>query len=43
MEGLYIAVIFIFSILGLVAYVRLERLTKTLKDKGVLGEDYNEG
>ena len=41
MQGLYIAG-FVFSILGLVAFVRLEKLTKTLKDKGVPDEDFNE-
>lgn len=31
---------FVFGILGLVAYVRLEKLTKTLKEKGILDHDY---
>jgi hypothetical protein len=28
--------------LGLVAFVRIEKLTKTLKQKGILEEDYQE-
>jgi hypothetical protein len=32
----------VFGILGLVAFVRVEKLTKTLKEKGVLDEDYKE-
>ena len=39
MEGL--AVIgFVFGLAGVVALVRLEKLTKTLKEKGILEEDY---
>jgi hypothetical protein len=30
----------IFGILGLVAYVRVEKLVKTLKEKGILEEEY---
>ena len=41
MEGLATAG-FVFSILGLVAFVRLEKLTKTLKEKGILEEDYKD-
>ena len=41
MEGLAAAV-FVFSMLGLVAFVRLEKLTKTLKEKGILEEDYKD-
>jgi len=41
MEGLS-AVGFVFGILGLVAFVRLEKLTKELKAKGILDEDYKE-
>ena len=41
MEGLAAAG-FAFSILGLVAFVRLEKLTKTLKEKGILEEDYKD-
>lgn len=33
---------FVFGILGLVAFVRIEKLIKTLKQKGVLEEDYKE-
>ena len=29
-------------IFGLTAYVRLEKLTKTLKEKGILENDYKE-
>tara|TARA_R110002073_G_scaffold309028_1_gene479240 strand:- start:791 stop:919 length:129 start_codon:yes stop_codon:yes gene_type:complete len=41
MEGLSAAA-FCFGLLGLVAFVRTEKLIKTLKDKGVLEEDYKE-
>ena len=34
------AMSFIFGMVGVVAFVRLEKLTKTLKKKGVLEEDY---
>jgi|TARA_B100001245_G_scaffold48212_1_gene31777 hypothetical protein len=41
MEGL--AVIgFVFGMVGVVALVRLEKLIKTLKEKGVLDQDYKE-
>ena len=41
MEGL--AVIgFVFGMVGVVALVRLEKLTKTLKEKGILDQDYQE-
>lgn len=33
---------FVFGLMGLVAYVRLEKLTKTLKEKGILDEDYQD-
>jgi len=33
---------FVFGILGLVAFVRLEKLTKELKAKGILDENYEE-
>ena len=36
----YIA--FVFAILGLVAFVRVEKLVKTLKEQGVLDQDYKE-
>ena len=41
MEGLSVLG-FVFGILGLVAFVRLEKLSKELKAKGVLDEDYKE-
>ena len=41
MDGL--AVIgFVFGLVGVVALVRLEKLTKTLKEKGIIIEDYKE-
>ena len=41
MEGL--AVIgFVFGMAGVIALVHLEKLTKTLKQKGILEEDYKE-
>jgi hypothetical protein len=33
---------FVFGIFGLVAFVRLEKLVKTLKKQGILDEDYKE-
>ena len=33
---------FIFGMVGVVALVRLQKLTKTLKEKGLLEEDYKE-
>jgi hypothetical protein len=33
---------YIFGILGLVAFIRVEKLTKTLKAQGILAEDYKE-
>ena len=33
---------FIFGMVGVVAFVRLQKLTKTLKEKGLLDEDYKE-
>ena len=41
MEGLAAAG-FVFGIIGLVAFVRLEKLIKTLKEKEILDEDYKE-
>ena len=41
MEGLTAAG-FVFGFLELVAFVRLEKLTKTLKEKGILEENYKE-
>ena len=41
MEGL--AVIgFVFGMVGVLTLVRLEKLTKSLKEKGILEEDYKE-
>ena len=36
------AMSFVFGILGVVALVRLEKLTKTIKEKGILEENYKE-
>ena len=33
---------FVFGMMGLVALVRVEKLIKTLKEKGVLEKDYKE-
>jgi hypothetical protein len=33
---------FVFGILGLVAFVRVEKLVKTLKEQGVLDQGYKE-
>ena len=33
---------FVFGMMGVVALVRLEKLTKTLKEKGILDQDYKE-
>lgn len=41
MEGLSVLG-FVFGILGLVAFVRQEKLTKELKARGILDEDYQE-
>ena len=41
MEGLAVMGVF-FGIMGVVAFFRLEKLTKTLKQKGILEEDYKE-
>ena len=34
------AAAFVFGLVGVVALVRLEKLIKTLKEKGILDEDY---
>ena len=39
MEGLAAAA-FCFALVGVVALIRTEKLIKTLKEKGVLDEDY---
>ena len=41
MEGLAV-VGFVFGMIGVVALIRLEKLTKTLKEKGILEKDYKE-
>ena len=41
MDGLA-AMGFIFGMVGVVALVRLEKLTKTLKQNGILEESYKE-
>ena len=41
MEGLAVMG-FVFGIVGVVALVRLEKLAKTLKEKGILADDYKE-
>ena len=41
MEGLAVMG-FVFGMLGIVAFVRLEKLIKTLKGKGILEENYKE-
>ncbi|MDA7697092.1 hypothetical protein N9I79_01085 [Gammaproteobacteria bacterium] len=41
MEGLA-ATGFVFGMLGVIAFIRLEKLTKTLKEKGILEEDYKD-
>jgi hypothetical protein len=41
MEGLA-AVAFCFALVGVVALVRVEKLIKTLKEKGILEQDYKE-
>ena len=41
MEGLGVLG-FVFGLLGMVAFVRLEKLPKELKASGALGEDYKE-
>ena len=33
---------FIFGMIGVIALVRLEKLTKTLKEKGILEEKYKD-
>jgi len=41
MDGLAAAG-FVFGIMGMGAFVRLEKLIKTLKEKGVLDDDYKD-
>jgi len=33
---------FVFGLMGVVALIRVEKLVKTLKEKGVLEEDYKD-
>lgn len=33
---------FVFGIFGLIAFVRIEKLVKTLKEKGILEESYKD-
>ena len=41
MDGLTVTA-FVFGMIGIIALVRVEKLTKTLKEKVVLEEDYKE-
>ena len=41
MDGLTVTA-FVFGMIGIIELVRVEKLTKTLKEKGVLEEDYKE-
>ena len=41
MEGLAVMG-FVFGMIGVVALVRLQKLTKILKEKGILDQDYKE-
>jgi len=41
MDGMTAAA-FVFGLLGVVAFVRVEKLVKTLKAKGILEEDYKD-
>ena len=41
MEGLAVMG-FVFGMIGVVALVRLEKLTKILKEKGILDQGYKE-
>ena len=36
------AAAFVFGLMGLVALVRVEKLIKTLKEKGILEQNYEE-
>jgi hypothetical protein len=36
------AAAFVFSLMGVVAFVRVEKLVKTLKEQGILDKDYKE-
>ena len=41
MEGLAVMG-FVFGMIGIVALVRVEKLIRTLNEKGILGQDYKE-
>lgn len=41
MDGLAVIGL-VFGLVGVIALVRLEKLTKTLKEKGILEKDYKE-
>ena len=41
MDGLTVTA-FVFGMIGIIALVRVEKLNKTLKEKGVLEEDYKD-
>ena len=41
MEG-FAGIGFVFGMFGLIALVRVEKLTKTLKAKGILEDNYKE-
>lgn len=35
-------IVFVFALMGLIAFIRVEKLTRTLKEKGILDSDYKE-
>ena len=41
MEGMA-GIGFVFGMMGMVAFVRLDKLIKTLKEKGILEENYKD-
>lgn len=41
MEGLAAAA-FVFALVGVVALIKVEKLIKTLKEKGILEKDYKD-
>jgi hypothetical protein len=36
------AAAFVFALVGVVAFIRVEKLVRTLKEKGILEENYKE-